>query len=81
MCKKCKAHIDNVAMLPLYGAILLMGVRTENLVSNAKLVEVWVQMLVFATLVRLNGNNLFIEPTLNKKLKLKENIEHNRFVS
>jgi hypothetical protein len=38
-------------------------------------------MLIFATLVRLNGNNLFIEPTLNKRLKLKENIEHNRFVS
>jgi hypothetical protein len=81
MCKEGEDHVDNMAMFLVCGTILLMSVRAGNLVGNAEFTEVGIEMLLFATPVRLDRDNLPIEPALNKRLKFKENFEHIRHVS
>jgi hypothetical protein len=63
MSKEGEAHVHNVMMFPLCDAILLMGVRTGNLVGDAKFVKVGIEMLIFTTPVKLNRNNLHLRST------------------
>lgn len=46
MCKECKTNINYIAMLAFGGAILLMDVRTRNLVFNAKLAKKGMEFLI-----------------------------------
>jgi hypothetical protein len=79
MSKEGEAHVTNMVMF-LLCAILLMSVRVGNLVGDAEFMEVGIEVLIFATLVRLDKDNLPIEPVINKRLKFKENLEHIRLV-
>jgi hypothetical protein len=49
MGKEGEAHVDNMVMFLLCDAILLMSMRTGNLVGNAEFMEVGMEMLIFTT--------------------------------
>jgi hypothetical protein len=62
-------------MLSLDNIILLVSMGAVNLVSNAKLTKVGVEMFIFSTPIRLR-----IKPSFNKRLKFQEKFEDNRFM-
>jgi hypothetical protein len=68
-----------MTMLPLGNTALLVSVGAGDLVSNAKLTEIGIEMLIFPTPIRLHGDNLLIKPTLNKRLEFKENLKTSYF--
>jgi hypothetical protein len=67
-------------MLFLDNTILLVSMGAGNLVSNAKLTKVGVEMLIFPTPIRLHGDNILIEPSFNKGVKFQEKFEDIRFM-
>jgi hypothetical protein len=81
MSEESEAHLDNMAVLTLCGTILLMSVRTGHLVSDAKFMEEWVEMLILSTPVGLDCNDLLIKQALNKRLKFKEICENIKLVT
>jgi hypothetical protein len=70
-----------MSMLSLGNTVLLVSSGVGNLVSNAKLTKVGVEMLIFPTPIRLYGDNLLIEPSFNKGLKFQEKFEDVRFMT
>jgi hypothetical protein len=61
-----------MAELAFKNAILLMGVRTRDLVSNTNFAKKGIKMRVFPTPIRLNKDNFAIKHVLNKGLKFKK---------
>jgi hypothetical protein len=66
-------------MLPLDNTVLLVSVGARDLVSNAKLTKIGIEMLIFPTPIRLHEDNLLIKPVFNKRLEFKKNFEDTRF--
>jgi hypothetical protein len=69
-----------MTMLAFSSAILLMGVRTCDLMGNTNLVKEGIKMLIFPTAIRLNRDNFVIKHAVNKGLKFMKILEDFRFV-
>jgi hypothetical protein len=79
MGKKSYSNLHDMAMLPFYRAVLLVGVGVGDMVANADFRKESMELLVFASPLRLDGNNLPIKMTLHKFLEFNKFREHIRF--
>jgi hypothetical protein len=59
--KEGEACFDNVSVFPFNGAVLLVGVRARNVVSNTVVVKVFVKATIFASPIRLDAFNFLVE--------------------
>jgi hypothetical protein len=57
MGKKSYSNLHDMAMLPFYRAVLLVGVGAGDMVANADFREESMELLVFASPLRLDGND------------------------
>jgi hypothetical protein len=73
MSKERKTNFNYMAMFSFSESILLMSVRTRNMVGDARLLEK-------APPVRLKCRDLLVKQSFNKILKLLEFMENFRFV-
>jgi hypothetical protein len=79
MSKKCEASFNDVAVLALNRTVLLMCMWARNAMRNPKFAKEGVEVAIFATLIRLNMNNLVAKESLDMKLKLHKHIKHISF--
>jgi hypothetical protein len=61
-----------MTVLAFGNTILLMGVRTRDLMGNTNLVKKRIEMLIFPTPIKLNRDNFVVKHVLNKGLKFKK---------
>jgi hypothetical protein len=61
-------------MFSFSGAILLMGMRTGNMMGNANLLKESIQFLIFTTPICLHSNYFPIKLALNKLLVIEESL-------
>ena len=80
MCKKGKANFNNVAMFSLGRAVLLVSMRTRNMMFNAYATEERVELLILPSPVTLNCENFLVKLPFNKFLKLLEDRKNFRFI-
>lgn len=69
MCKESEPNLDDVAMLTLSCAILLMRVRAGNMVCDADLSKERMEFLILAPPVYLHSDDFSVKEVLNKGLK------------
>jgi hypothetical protein len=72
MGKQGETHLDYMTVLALSSPILLMGVMTRDLMSDANFAEWGIEMLIFPTPIGLDRDDFVIKHALNRGLKLKK---------
>jgi hypothetical protein len=75
MRKKCKSHLNNMAMLALDGAILLVSVWARNMMGYTYAFEEGVQGLILPSPIGLNNMNFAIKLSFNKILKIMKTLK------
>jgi hypothetical protein len=70
-----------VSIFSLDSTVLLVSMGAGNLVSNAKLTKVGIEMLIFPSPIKLHSDNLLIKPAFNKRLKFQERVEDISFMT
>jgi hypothetical protein len=75
MSKESETHLNNVSIFPLSNTILLLSVRTKNLMRDPNCPGKGIKFLIFPTPIRFNGNDLSIKHMFNKLLKFKKVFE------
>jgi hypothetical protein len=68
-------------VLALYDNILLVCMRTRDLMLDPNTSEECVELLILTTPVGLHRQDFFIEGALNKTLKGVKDLKHFRFVA
>jgi hypothetical protein len=81
MCKKSNAHLDNVSMFTFSRAVLLMGMRTGNVMRNAYAFKEGVQGLILTAPIRLYSLDFSPILAFNKRLKFMKYMKHFRFLA
>ena len=69
MCKESEPNLDDVAMLTLSYAILLMRVRAGNMVCDADLSKERMKFLILTPPICLHSDDFSVKEALNKGLK------------
>jgi hypothetical protein len=80
MHKKCKSHLNNMAMLALDGAILLVSVWAGNMMGYTYAFE-GVQGLILPSPIGLNNMNFAIKLSFNKILKIMKTLKNFRLMT
>ena len=79
MSKKSEASFNDVAVLALNRAVLLMCMWARNAMRNPQFAKEGVEVAIFATPIRLNMNDLVAKESLDMKLELHKHIKHISF--
>jgi hypothetical protein len=79
MRKKRQANLHYMMMFPFCQPILLIGIRTGNVMGNTNSLKEGIKVVVFPSLVRLNKDFLIKEP-FNKVLEILKLLEYLGFV-
>jgi hypothetical protein len=69
MSKKRESNFDNMAMFSFGPPILMMNMRTRNMMSNVKLSKERIKLFILPTTICLHDKKIPIKETFNKSLK------------
>jgi hypothetical protein len=81
MGKQGKTDFYNMAVFSLGRAILLVCVRTRDVMGNANFIKKGIKRLVLATPIRLNHKNFASKLALYKGLERMKAFEYLRFMT
>jgi hypothetical protein len=80
MCKQGEPNFNYMAMFAFSGTILLMSMRTGDMMSDAYFLEEAMEFFIFTTPISLHCNDFPIEFALNELLKVKEHLINFRMI-
>ena len=80
MSKQSKTGFNNVTVLTLGSAILLVRVRRRHTMGGTQFVKEWVEFFILTTPISLDMNDFAIEKAFNMFLKLNKHIIDIRFM-
>lgn len=80
MAQKRQAYFNNMAMLTLSRAVLLVSIWTGDVVRYANALKEGTKLLVLASPICLHSTYFPIKHMLNKMLKIMELLKHFRFM-
>ena len=80
MCQKGEANFHYVTMFSLSRSVLLVCMRTRDVVGDANALKERIQTLILTTLICLHGNNFAIKQSFNMGLKKVKLLKYIRFI-
>ena len=76
MSKKSKSHLDNVSMFSFGRAVLLVCMRTRNMMCNSYFLKERIKFLIFTSPICLHSNNFSVKLSFNKLLEVEKHFKH-----